>query len=102
MPPVRRDCGSFAATSYRRISGLTARSKRRGAEHGSFVHIYRNECFANVALSARVMEAVRGWLPVRGDGDYCYDWEKRYLIPAEENRVCLQTHRTCQLDDDTL
>ena len=30
-----------------------------------------------------------------------YDWEKRYLIPAER-RPLSQTHRTAQLSDDAL
>lgn len=84
------------------------RAQRRGvealraAEHGAFVHIYRNDCFTNVALSLQVLESVRGYLRVRGDGDNLYRWEKQYLIPPEENRVALQTHRTAQLTDELL
>jgi len=44
---------------------------------------------------------VRGWLRLRGDGKLLYDWEKRYLIPAER-RPLSQTHRTVQMDDEEL
>lgn len=74
----------------------------RRAEHGRFANIYRNECFSNVALSAQVMESVRGYLRVRGDGNNLYAWEKRYLTLPEENLVVMQTHRTNQLTDDEL
>lgn len=79
--------------------GLTA---MRAAAHGSFVNIYRNDCFSNVALSVQVLESVRGYLRVRGDGCNLYRWEKQYLTPPEENRVVLQTHRTAQLTDEML
>lgn len=69
---------------------------------GRFAHIYDNDCFVGVGLSAQVLEAVRGWLRVRGDGEMLYDWEKQFLTPPEENRVVLQTHRTVQLSDDEL
>ena len=69
---------------------------------GRFTHVYDNDCFAGVGLSAQVLEGVRSWLRIRGDGAMLYDWEKQYLIPPEENRVMLQTHRTAQLSDDEL
>ena len=72
------------------------------AVSGRFAHIYDNDCFVGVGLTAQVLENVRGWLRVRGDGDMLYDWEKRFLTPPEENRVVLQTHRTVQLSDDEL
>ena len=74
----------------------------RRAEHGRFVDLYRNECFANVKLTVQVLEGVRSFIRIRSDGENLYDWEKRYLIPEEEKRVSLQTHRTAQLDDDAL
>lgn len=69
---------------------------------GRFTHVYDNDCFVGVGLTAQVLEGVRAWLRIRGDGPLLYDWEKRYLIPPEENRVMLQTHRTIQLSDDEL
>ena len=69
---------------------------------GRFAHIYDNDCFVGVGLTAQVLEGVRVWLRIRGDGDMLYDWEKRYLIAPEETRVVLQTHRTAQLSDDEL
>ncbi|MBQ3705774.1 MAG: glycosyl hydrolase 115 family protein [Clostridia bacterium] len=72
------------------------------AVSGRFAHIYDNDCFVGVGLTAQVLENVRGWLRVQGDGEMLYDWEKRFLTPPEENRVVLQTHRTVQLSDDEL
>ena len=72
------------------------------AVSGRFTHIYDNDCFVGVGLTAQVLETVRGWLRVQGDGEMLYDWEKRFLTPPEENRVVLQTHRTVQLSDDEL
>lgn len=69
---------------------------------GRFTHVYDNDCFVGVGLTAQVLEGVRAWLRIWGDGPLLYDWEKRYLIPPEENRVMLQTHRTVQLSDDEL
>ncbi len=69
---------------------------------GRFAHLYDNDCFVGVGLTCQVLTAMRGWLRIRGDGGMLYDWEKRYLVPPEENRVVLQTHRTVQLTDDEL
>ena len=69
---------------------------------GRFTHIYRNDCFAGVALTVRVLEAVRAWLRVRGDGEYLFKWEKQFLVPREEALLSLQSHRTTQLTDDEL
>jgi hypothetical protein len=70
--------------------------------HGRFAHIYDNDCFAGVGLTAQVLTSLRSWLRIKGDGDLLYDWEKAFLIPPEENRVMLQTHRSMQLTDDDL
>lgn len=69
--------------------------------HGRFAHYYDNDCFVGVRLTGQVLARVRGWLRLRGDGEMQYDWEKRYLIPAER-RPLSQTHRTAQLSDDGL
>ncbi len=68
---------------------------------GRFAHYYDNDCFAGVKLTGRVLESVRGWLRLLGDGALLYDWEMKYLIPAEQ-RPLLQTHRTAQMSDDEL
>ncbi|MBQ8135996.1 MAG: glycosyl hydrolase 115 family protein, partial [Clostridia bacterium] len=77
---------------------LTAMKQVRGR----FSHIYDNDCFAGVGLTIQVLEGVRSYLRIRGDGALLYDWEKQYLVPPEEKRVVLQTHRTVQLSDDEL
>ena len=69
---------------------------------GRFAHIYRNDCFSGVAVTVRVLEAVRAWLRIRGDGEYLFKWEKQYLVPREEALLSLQSHRTVQLSDDDL
>ena len=69
---------------------------------GRFAHLYDNDCFAGVELTCRMLEGLRSWLRIRGDGDLMYDWEKQYLVSPEEKRVVLQTHRTVQLSDDEL
>lgn len=74
----------------------------RGAERGRFVDLYKNDCFTNVALTVQVLEGVRGFIRIRGDGENLYDWEKKWLLPEEETKTSLQTHRTAQLGDDAL
>ena len=69
---------------------------------GRFAHIYRNDCFSGVAVTVRVLEAVRAWLRIRGDGEYLFRWEKQYLVPREEALLSLQSHRTTQLTDEDL
>ncbi len=69
---------------------------------GRFAHIYRNDCFSGVSVTVRVLEAVRAWLRIRGDGEYLFKWEKQYLVPREEALLSLQSHRTVQLSDDEL
>ncbi|MBR0218493.1 MAG: glycosyl hydrolase 115 family protein [Clostridia bacterium] len=69
---------------------------------GRFAHIYRNDCFSGVSVTVRVLEAMRAWLRVRGDGEYLFKWEKQYLVPREEALLSLQSHRTTQLSDDDL
>ena len=78
-----------------------ALSAMRSTE-GRFAHLYDNDCFAGVALTVQVLEGVRAFLRIAGDGEMLYDWEKRFLVPAEETRVTLQTHRTVQMTDDDL
>ena len=72
------------------------------AGHGIWQGFYRNECFSNVRLTVQVLEATRSWLRVCFDGDNFYKWEKEYLTPVEDTRVACLTHRTNQLDDDSL
>ncbi len=69
---------------------------------GRFAHVYRNDCFSGVSLTVQVLEAVRAWLRIRGDGEYLFKWEKQYLVPREEALLSLQSHRTTQLSDDEL
>ena len=72
------------------------------AVQGRFAFIYRNDCFSGVAVTVRVLETVRGWLRMRGDGEYLFKWEKQFLVPREEAIMSLQSHRTAQLSDDEL
>ena len=72
------------------------------AEHGMFLHYYRNDCFTNVGLTAQVLTGMRAYFRIRGDGTNQFDWERKYLIPQAETRVTLQSHITRQLDDETL
>ena len=69
---------------------------------GRFAHIYRNDCFAGVSVTVRVLKAVRAWLRIRGDGEYLFRWEKQYLVPRAEALLSLQSHRTVQLSDEEL
>ena len=69
---------------------------------GRFAHIYQNDCFVGVRVTVKVLEGVRAYLRIRGDSERLFDWEKQYLIPKEETRVTLQSHRTQQLDDDEM
>lgn len=69
---------------------------------GRFAHLYDNDCFAGVALTVQVLEGVRAFLRLRGDGTMLYDWEKQLVDSPEEHVVVLQTHRTVQLTDDEL
>ena len=81
-------------------TGRTAEAMDRAC-HGRFAHYYDNDCFVGVRLTERVLEGVRSWLRIRGDGPLMIGWEMTYLIPAEQ-RPLLQTHRTMQLSDDEL
>lgn len=72
------------------------------AEHGAFVHIYRNECFSNVRLTVRLLTTLRAWIRACWDGEHCYDWERRYLYAPEDRNVWCLTHRFNQLDDEAL
>ena len=74
----------------------------KDAEHGMFAHYYRNDCFTNVGLTEAMLEGMRTYFRIRGDGPTQYDWEKTYLIPASETRVTLQSHITRQLSEEEL
>ncbi|MBO7663103.1 MAG: glycosyl hydrolase 115 family protein [Clostridia bacterium] len=69
---------------------------------GRFAHYYDNDCFAGVRVTVQTLEGVRAWLRIRGDSERLFGWEKQYLIPAEETRVTLQSHRTTQLSDEEM
>lgn len=72
------------------------------AVSGRFAHIYDNDSFVAVRLTAQVLEGVRAWLRIRGDNENLYNWEKQFLAPIGEVRITLQSHRTQQLSDDEL
>jgi len=78
-----------------------AKKAMEDACHGRFAHYYDNDCFVGVILTNQVLESVRGWLRLRGDGELLYNWEMEYLIPVEQ-RPLLQTHRTAQMTDEDL
>ena len=88
-----------------RLRALEAERTALGAMNsvgGRFAHIYDNDCFTGVGLTVKVLEGVRAWLRIRGDGEMLYKWEKQYLTVQRENLITLQTHRTMQLCDDEL
>lgn len=76
--------------------------RKMDALSGRFAHLYDNDCFTGVRVTAEVLKGVRAWLRIRGDCEQLYDWEKKYLIPVGETRVTLQSHRTQQLSDEEL
>lgn len=69
----------------------------RGAEHDKWVNLYGNDCFANLHLTAQSMAALCSWMRVVGDGPDYWKWEQKWLMDPREVRICLQTHRHCQL-----
>lgn len=69
--------------------------------YGRFAHYYDNDTFVGVRLTGDVLEGIRAWLRLKGDGELRFDWEMRYLIPPERHPL-LQSHRTAQLTDDEL
>ena len=74
----------------------------RAAEHGKWANFYANDCFANLRLTADNLRSLRGWLRVCGDGPNFWLWERKWLMDPRDVRICLQTHRHCQLSDDEL
>jgi len=72
------------------------------AEHDSFAHYYHNDCFTNLGLTVQVLQTFRGWIRACHDGPFFWQWERKWLMDAEEVRICLLTHRHCQLTDDVL
>ena len=74
----------------------------RGAEHGRFINIYRNDCFANLGLTDDVLRVLRGWLRAAYDGPFFWNWEREHRIDPRDRRICLLTHRSRQLSDDEL
>lgn len=82
-----------ARTGYRHL---------RGAEHDKWIGIYRNDCFANLRLTVQALESLRNWMRVVHDGPDYWMWERKWLMDPREVRICLQTHRHCQLSDEEL
>ena len=96
------DLQAFLWTDKALCAQREALSAMEKAEHGMFAHFYRNDCFTNVALTAQLLEGMRSFFRIRGDGPTQYLWERTYLIPAAETRITLQSHITRQLDDEAL
>ena len=96
--PVKAYCEAHRALQAHR----TGRAMMDAAERGVFTGIYQNDCFTNVALTISTLTALRSWIRVAFDGDLQYDWEKAYLTSPKDVAVRLLTHRTNQLDDETL
>ena len=74
----------------------------RGAETGKWANFYANDCFVNLKLTADNLRSFRAWIRVCCDGPNYWGWERKWLMDPRDVRICLQTHRHCQLDDDTL
>lgn len=74
----------------------------RAAEHGKWANYYANDCFVNLRLTADTLRKLRGWIRVCGDGPNFWLWERKWLMDPRDVRICLQTHRRCQLSDDEL
>ena len=71
------------------------------AQRNGFEGYYANDCFTNVRLSARVLEALRAWIRACHDEQW-YTWERRYLYAPGDREVRCRSHRTNQLTDDAL
>ena len=79
------------------------RTKKENDEnHDKWIGIYRNDCFANLSLTVHALEALRSWIRVIHDGPNYWMWERKWLMDPREVRICLQTHRHCQLPDEEL
>lgn len=74
----------------------------RAAEHDGWQHYYGNDCFANLRLTVDALEKLRGWIRTVHDGPSYWGWERKWLMDPREVRICLQTHRHCQLTDEAL
>lgn len=79
--------------------GLAAMKK---AEHGKWKEFYENDCLTNVSLTVEMMDTLRAYLRIIGDGPNLYGWERRYLLSDEEKRIMLLTNTKKHLTDDEL
>ena len=63
---------------------------------------YDNDCLTNISLALEILDTVRKYLRLIGDGPNFYKWEKQYLTEKEESLVMLLTNKTKQLSTDNL
>ena len=74
----------------------------RAAEHGTWQNFYANDCFVNLGLTADNLRSFRAWIRICYDGPNYWGWERKWLMDPREVRICLQTHRHRQYNDDEL
>lgn len=80
----------------------SAVSALKPAEHGKWVHFYRNECMDGLRLTVYALNTTRRWIRALGDDSLFLSWERGYVWDKRFNRVLLQTTTTPQMDDDEL
>lgn len=93
---------AFIHTGDALTQARTGYQQLRNAEHDKWIGIYRNDCFTNLSLTVQALEALRSWIRVVHDGPNYWMWERKWLMDPREVRICMQTHRHCQLNDEEL
>lgn len=93
---------SFMSSSlaYQQVDELV--SLMTYSTHDKWQGFYDNDCLTNVSLVRDIVQTVRGYIRLKGDGPHYYSWEKTYLTDRSERSVELLTNKTKQLSDDEL
>ena len=71
-------------------------------EHHKWKDFYANDCFSNVSLTVEIIDTLRAFLRIIGDGPNLNGWERKYLSSNEDKRVVLLTNTKKHLSDEEL
>ncbi|KAB8292870.1 glycosyl hydrolase 115 family protein [Bifidobacterium avesanii] len=79
-----------------------ARAAMDEAEHGVWRGYYGNECLADVAQSAWVMEYLMSFLRNVDDGPHFYQWQREFIYSKESRKVLTILNLENHLTDDEI
>lgn len=93
---------AFYLTGKARDSYRMANDSMRITESGKWNGFYENDCLTDMKQTAWVLDMLMSHLRNLGDGPHFYQWQREFLYPESDRRVCLVTNMENHMQNEEI